>query len=90
MELNSAVKLQSMFSFSNAIWILPYYGYLDQWKRLMVSISISSKKCWKEHEDAFIYHGGKFNRDFYINWKAAVHIQSLISDKQLVKQILIK
>ena len=52
-------KLPTIFKFS-ALWnILPYYGYLHEWKAMLELTSIKTNQIWNNHKEAFTYAGRK-------------------------------
>ena len=69
MEKYSESTVQSVFKFSNISCILKYYGYLDQWKRLLESISSQTRDSWIENKLAFINFGSNYKRSCVVNDK---------------------
>ena len=58
MESNSA-PLPSIFKFS-VIWnILPYFGYLHEWKQTLESLCLKTRQIWRENYRAFCKWGSK-------------------------------
>ena len=47
--------------------ILPYYGGLPKWKRLLECISWETNNIWRDHSDAFVYWGRDFKQEVNIN-----------------------
>ena len=69
MEKYSGSTVQSVFKFSNISCILKYSGYLDQWKRLLESISSQTRDSWIESKLAFINFGSNYKRSCVVNDK---------------------
>ena len=66
MEKNTEYQLPPIFGFSNISWILAYYGYLNEWKMILWSISTQTKSIWDDNQRAFMNFGNKLKRAFYI------------------------
>ena len=90
MERVTPIYLHPVFRFSNATWILSYYGYIDQWKLILTRLNTLTKKLWEEHEIAFMNYGRNLKRDIYIETRAASSIQTLIADKKLFNLMLLE
>ena len=60
-------QLPKVFKFSNISSILSYYGFLDEWKKLMERLNSQTKVIWENNREAFIYFGEKFKRDVIVN-----------------------
>ena len=90
MERLTQTKFSKLLRFSNIAWILSYYDYIDQWKRVMTRLSKSARKHWTMHNNAFLHYGRSLKRDYYIKDKAASNIQMLVSDWQLFNKMLLR
>ena len=75
----SKAKLPPIFKFS-MIWnILPYYGYLSDWEKLLVKLSSATKLIWEEHWKAFRILGRDFMRDLYTDGEN-IDLQRILFD----------
>ena len=90
MNKTTTSRLPSIFGFSNLAWIMSYYNYLDQWKKVLMWLSTYTWKYWKKREIAFINYGSKLKRNVYIRSSTVFNIQPMISDKQLFNKMLIQ
>ena len=57
MESKSKRKLPPVFKMSVLCNILPYYGYLHEWKRLLTEINSATHDIWKDNEESMMYIG---------------------------------
>ena len=57
MESKSKRKLPPVFKMSVLCNILPYYGYLHQWKRLLTEINRATHDIWMNNEESMMYIG---------------------------------
>ena len=57
MENKSKRKLPPVFKMSVLCNILPYYGYLHEWKRLLTKINSATHDIWKNNEESMMYIG---------------------------------
>ena len=57
MENKSKRKLPPVFKMSVLCNILPYYGYLHRWKRLLTEINSATYDIWKNNEESMLYIG---------------------------------
>ena len=80
MESISTKKLPPIFKLSLLSKILPYFGYLHDWKRILESINKKTNDIWKENKEVLKYWG----RDL----KLSLHLED--SSIKLSKNILLK
>ena len=76
--------MPAIFKLSVLSIILPYYGELHEWKKLLDRISKKTKDIWKENSDALAYCGRKFRKEIDIaslnkedNWRDNLDLYSL-------------
>ena len=63
MEKISTKKLPPIFKMS-VLWnILPYYGHLHRWRRLLEKINTKTKDIWDNNREQLMYIGRDFKRD---------------------------
>ena len=63
MEKISAKKLPPIFKMS-VLWnILPYYGHLHRWRRLLEKINTKTKDIWDQNREQLMYVGRDFKRE---------------------------
>ena len=60
-HLNPIMKMSMLLN------ILPYYGGLPKWKRLLECISWETNNIWRDHSDAFVYRGRDFKQEVNVN-----------------------
>ena len=56
--LMETTKLPKIFKFSMLWNILPYFGFLHEWKWILQSLNKKTQMMWNLNKDAFIYWGG--------------------------------
>ena len=67
MEKISPKKLPSIFKMS-VLWnILPYYGHLHRWRRLLEEINTMTKDIWNQNREQLMYIGRDFKRDIELD-----------------------
>ena len=69
MESKSKSKLPPVFKMSVLCNILPYYGYLHQWKRLLTEINSSTHDIWKNNEESLLYIGRDIKEERELTFK---------------------
>ena len=62
MEKAESEKIPSIFKFSNLCNILPYFGYLHEWKFILELMCIKTRQIWSENKEAFIQWGKKYKK----------------------------
>ena len=63
MEQLRPKRLTEIFKFSHISNILPYYGYLHEWKVLMERLSTQTNKVWTDNLEAFIKWGENYKTE---------------------------
>ena len=67
MKKISAKKLPPIFKMS-VLWnILPYYGHLHRWRRLLEKINTKTKDIWDRNREQLKYIGRDFKRDIELD-----------------------
>ena len=62
-------QLPPIFKFSSLCNILPYYGLLYEWKRLLESICKKTKLMWSKNKQALVNLGSEYLGEIEINYK---------------------
>ena len=89
MEKYSENKQQQIFKFSNISNILMYYGFLDEWKRLMKRLSSQTREIWNNNEDAFLNFGYSKRRELFVDNKIRDNFKEFSENHMLFNYILI-
>ena len=63
MEQTNSGFLTPIFKLSALCNILPYFGYLHEWKSLLESISIGTNQVWNENRAALMYWGKDYKQE---------------------------
>ena len=67
MERLSTKKLPPIFKMS-ALWnILPYYGHIHRWRRLLEKINTETKDIWDQNREQLKYIGKDFKREIEVD-----------------------
>ena len=76
MERISAKKLPPIFKMS-VLWnILPYYGHIHRWRRLLEKINTKTKEIWDQNREQLMYIGRDFKRDIELD-RSKIYISNL-------------
>ena len=67
MEKESKERIPPIFKVSVLFNILPYYGHLHRWRRLLEKIWTLTKAMWEENIEALIYWGRNCKRELLID-----------------------
>ena len=67
MEKISAKKLPPIFKMSVLCNILPFYGNLHRWRRLLEKINTETKEIWDQNREQLKYIGRDFKRDIELD-----------------------
>ena len=67
MEKLESESLPKIFRFSVLCNILPYYGYIDEWVKILKGLSTQTKIIWENNSEAFLYWGKEIKRELVIN-----------------------
>ena len=67
MERISTKKLPPIFKMSVLCNILPYYGHLHRWRRLLEKINTETKEIWDQNREQLVYIGKEFKRDIELD-----------------------
>ena len=74
MENKEPESLGQFFKFSILCNILPYYGYLHEWKEVLQLICKKTSTIWNENWEAFMYLGRRYKYDVKIFQNNSWHI----------------
>ena len=66
MESKINKKLPPIFKLSLLSSILPYYGYLHEWRKLLTMINRETEAIWEENTDIMSYIGKDFKQEKFI------------------------
>ena len=67
MEKISTKKLPPIFKMSVQCNILPYYGHLHRWRRLLEKINTKTKDIWDQNREQLMYIGRDFKREIELD-----------------------
>ena len=59
----STKRLPPIFKMSVLCNILPYYGHLHRWRRLLEKINTKTKDIWDQNREQLMYVGRDFKRE---------------------------
>ena len=68
MESKSKTKLPPIFKLPLLSSILPYFGYLHEWRKLLTMINRETEAIWEENTDIISYIGKDFKQEKYIDF----------------------
>ena len=63
MEQTNSESLPPIFKLSALCNILPYFGYLHEWKNLLESISKGTNQIWNKNRAALMYWGKDYKQE---------------------------
>ena len=66
MEKTNNKSLPPIFKLSALYNILPYFGYLHEWKNLLESISTGTNQVWNENKAALMYWGKDYKQEIWL------------------------
>ena len=66
MEQTNSESLPSIFKLSSLCNILPYFGYLHEWKNLLESISTKTNHFWNENRAALMHWGKDYKQEAWL------------------------
>ena len=66
MEQINSEFLPPIFKLSALCNILPYFGYLHEWKNLLESISTGANQVWNENREALMHWGKDYKQETWI------------------------
>ena len=67
MERISTKKLPPIFKMSMLWNILPYYGHIHRWRRLLEKINTETKEIWDNNREQLMYIGRDFKREIKLD-----------------------
>ena len=68
MESEIKRKLPPIFKLSMLSKILPYFGYLHEWRKLLTMINSETEAIWEENTDVISYIGKDFKQERFISF----------------------
>ena len=66
MEQTNSKSLPPIFKLSALCNILPYFGYLHEWKNLLESISTGTNQVWNENREALMHWGKDYKQETWL------------------------
>ena len=90
MEQLRPKRLTEIFKFSHISNILPYYGYLHEWKVLMERLCTQSSNIWKNNLEAFVKWGENNKTHIFMLYdseKAKSFISNFNNNYRFIKNI---
>ena len=69
MESISTKKLPPIFKLSLLSKILPYFGYLHDWKRILESINKKTNDIWDQNKEQLKYLGRDLKLSLHLDGK---------------------
>ena len=66
MEQTNSKSLPQIFKLSALCNILPYFGYLHEWKNLLESISTETNQVWNENRAALMHWGKDYKQETWL------------------------
>ena len=66
MEQTNSESLPPIFKLSALCNILPYFGYLHEWKNLLESISTWTNQVWNENREALMHWGKDYKQETWL------------------------
>ena len=67
MEKREKELFDQIFKITTLSNILPFYGYLHEWKRLLTEINRQTEAIWEDNKEALLYLGRDLKQDWSIN-----------------------
>ena len=85
MESNSTKKLPPVFKLSLLSKILPYFGYLHDWKWILESINKKTNDIWEENKEVLKYLGRDFKLSLRIEDRFIKFSENILLNAELFK-----
>ena len=83
MEQTNSESLPSIFKLSSLCNILPYFGYLHEWKNLLESISMGTNQVWNENRVALMHWGKDYKQEIWLIF----HNEEFIKNKGILPNL---
>ena len=82
---SKAAKLPIVFKLSLLSKIMPYFGYLHEWKTILELISKKTRKIWNDNTKIFMYWGRdqRFNVHYFKNDSNKTYVQNILKNAEL-------
>ena len=85
MESISTKKLPPIFKLSLLSKILPYFGYLHDWKRILESINKKTNDIWDQNKEQLKYWGRDFKLSLDLDYSPIKHSENILLKADLFK-----
>ena len=85
MESISTKKLPPIFKLSLLSKILPYFGYLHDWKRILESINKKTNDIWDQNKEELKYWGRDLKRSLFIEDSSIKFSENILLKAELFK-----
>ena len=85
MESISTKKLPPIFKLSLLSKILPYFGYLHDWKRVLESINKKTNDIWDQHKEVLKYWGRDLKLSLYLEDRYIKFSENILLKAELFK-----
>ena len=83
MEQTNSKSLPPIFKLSALCNILPYFGYLHEWKNLLESISTGTNQVWNENRAALMHWGKDYKQEIWLIF----HNEEFIKNKGILPNL---
>ena len=85
MESISTKKLPPIFKLSLLSTILPYFGYLHDWKMILESINKKTNDIWEENKEVLKYWGRDFKLSLHLENRSIKFSENIMLNAELFK-----
>ena len=85
MESISTKKLPPIFKLSLLSKILPYFGYLHDWKWILESINKKTNNIWEENKEVLKYWGRDLKLSIYLEDRLIKLSENILLKAELFK-----
>ena len=85
MESISTKKLPPIFKLSLLSKILPYFGYLNDWKRILESINKKTNDIWDQNKEVLMYWGRDLKLSLHIDDNMIKFSENILLNAELFK-----
>ena len=83
MESISTKKLPPIFKLSLLSKILPYFGYLHDWKRILESINKKTNDIWDQNKEVLKYWGRDLKRSLFLDSRSIKFSKNILLKAEL-------
>ena len=85
MESISTKKLPPIFKLSLLSKILPYFGYLHDWKWILESINKKTNDIWDQNKEVLKYWGRDLKLSLYLDYSSIKLSENIMLQAELFK-----